>query len=256
MFNNNFQRMIWAPGTELEVILLFGMLLPYLEEDFLIEECHNQFPDLIIKTKDGQEIRAEFELFSSHFREHKHDPNQCELIICWKNNWPECPSNIKVIELSKETEKLKFSIIKNPNEYKYKKTLWDEVSFFSQVPPDHLKLIRELHDFCLKLGLRIEYGKGDKIPSFTVHLVSEMAPSKAFLGVYSNGKIWPLFGEDLLTKRVALQFKNIFKRISRLEKTIDDKKWIEFILANESELQIVKDAISWIASLDWKLIRG
>ena len=28
------------------------------------------------------------------------------MIICWKHNWPECPANIEVLELSKVLEKL------------------------------------------------------------------------------------------------------------------------------------------------------
>lgn len=251
--DDDFQGMIWAPGSELEVVLLFA-LLPYLGKNYLIDECRGQFPDCILKTKDGQEMRAEFELFSSHFKDHGHDPTQCDVIVCWKHNWPECP--IEVLDLSQSVKNLKPSIIANPNDYKYKKTLWDEVSFFAKVPPRHMAFIRELHDSCLSHGLRIEYGKGDRIPSFTVHLVAPMAPSKAFLGVYANGKVWPLFGDDVLTPEVASQFKNTFRRIPRQEKTIGTKKWKEFVLENEGELQIVKDAISWIAGLDWRQIRG
>ena len=31
-------------------------------------------------------------------------PNKCDLIVCWENNWPECP--LEVIELKTEFERL------------------------------------------------------------------------------------------------------------------------------------------------------
>ena len=24
----------------------------------------------------------------------------CDLIVCWRHNWPECPENLEVLELS------------------------------------------------------------------------------------------------------------------------------------------------------------
>ena len=41
----------------------------------------------------------EFEYESRNFLRHLHDPSQCDIIVCWKHNWPECP--LEVIELSK-----------------------------------------------------------------------------------------------------------------------------------------------------------
>jgi hypothetical protein len=28
-----------------------------------------------------------------------HDPSKCDLIVCWRHNWPECP--LEVLELRK-----------------------------------------------------------------------------------------------------------------------------------------------------------
>ena len=36
---------------------------------------------------------------------HMHDPNGCDIIVCWEHNWPECP--LEVIELKKEIAKLR-----------------------------------------------------------------------------------------------------------------------------------------------------
>ena len=45
----------------------------------------------------------EFELYSGNFIG-KHDPNKCDLIVCWINNWENPPQNIKILEL-KEVHK-------------------------------------------------------------------------------------------------------------------------------------------------------
>jgi hypothetical protein len=48
--------------------------------------------------------RIEFEFKASNFVEHGHDPAQCDFIVCWENDWPDCP--LKVIELKKEILRL------------------------------------------------------------------------------------------------------------------------------------------------------
>lgn len=44
-------------------------------------------------------VRIELEYESRNFLLHGHDIGGCDLIVCWKDNWPSCP--IEVIELSK-----------------------------------------------------------------------------------------------------------------------------------------------------------
>jgi hypothetical protein len=53
-----------------------------------------------------QRLNAEFEQESRNFLIHKHDPNECDMLICWVHNWPECPEWIEVVELSREVRKL------------------------------------------------------------------------------------------------------------------------------------------------------
>jgi len=31
---------------------------------------------------------------------HRHNPDDCDVIVCWRHNWAEYPANIEVIELS------------------------------------------------------------------------------------------------------------------------------------------------------------
>ena len=42
-------------------------------------------------------VRIEFELKSRTFHDHGHNAEHCDLIVCWEDNWPECP--VEVLEL-------------------------------------------------------------------------------------------------------------------------------------------------------------
>jgi hypothetical protein len=48
-----------------------------------------------------QRCRIEFEYESKNFLRHGHDPKKCDVIVCWRHNWKECPEEIEVIELSR-----------------------------------------------------------------------------------------------------------------------------------------------------------
>ena len=48
---------------------------------------------------------AEFEFRAKNFQLHGHDPVGCDVVICWENDWPECP--MEVIELKDVVERLK-----------------------------------------------------------------------------------------------------------------------------------------------------
>jgi hypothetical protein len=41
-----------------------------------------------------QRLKIEFEKDSRNFQKHGHDPNGCDLIVCWEHNWPECPVEV------------------------------------------------------------------------------------------------------------------------------------------------------------------
>lgn len=64
---------------------------------FGVLDSQEGFPDLVLKTATGGCVRAEVEVNSSNFVAHGHDTNGCDLIICWKHNWPECPLPVLVI---------------------------------------------------------------------------------------------------------------------------------------------------------------
>ena len=51
-----------------------------------------------------QKIRIEFEYESRNFLRHLHNANGCDLIVCWKHNWPECP--LEVLELREAVKRV------------------------------------------------------------------------------------------------------------------------------------------------------
>jgi hypothetical protein len=102
----NFGGLAYAPVNEQGVVFLFGMICREL--GYVVEIVKPAFPDCEAKRqlRPGiwQRVRIEFEFRSRTFRTHGHDPDQCDLIVCWENNWPECP--IEVLELKSALQRL------------------------------------------------------------------------------------------------------------------------------------------------------
>jgi hypothetical protein len=72
-----------------------------VEQGFLVTRIQNEYPDgeamRKVDKERWQRVRIEFEFESRNFRAHNHDPKECDLIVCWAHNWPECP--LPVLEL-------------------------------------------------------------------------------------------------------------------------------------------------------------
>jgi len=70
----------------------------------LIEKIHQGYPDAIVLDSRGKEKRIEFEFDSADFLKDmemgKHDPEKCDVIVCWKDGWGATrPSRPKMVEL-------------------------------------------------------------------------------------------------------------------------------------------------------------
>ena len=99
----DWRPMTNAPVNELGVMVLFGMVAAGL--GLQVESVQGKFPDCIAKRQVApgkwQHLRIEFEYESKNFKLHGHDPKGCDMIVCWKHNWKDCPAEIEVVELSK-----------------------------------------------------------------------------------------------------------------------------------------------------------
>jgi hypothetical protein len=99
-------EMAHEPVNELGVVFVFGMLVRRL--GFVVHRIQPGFPDCEAMREVArgvwQRVRIEFEFESRNFLKHRHRKDQCDLIICWRHNWPECPKGLEVLELSKLLE--------------------------------------------------------------------------------------------------------------------------------------------------------
>lgn len=90
-----------GPVNEAGVIYLFGTLSYQL--GYVVTRIQKEFPDCeamrIVDEDRWQRVLIEFEWESRNFVRHLHNVNGCDMIVCWKHNWPECP--LEVLELRK-----------------------------------------------------------------------------------------------------------------------------------------------------------
>jgi len=103
----DFRGLRHAPVNELGVVFLFGSIANEL--GFEVESVQAGFPDCLAKRKlkkeKWQNVKIEFEFKASNFLLHKHNQNECDMIICWENDWRNSP--IEVISLKDVLVELK-----------------------------------------------------------------------------------------------------------------------------------------------------
>lgn len=105
----SFRGLRHAPVNEQGVVYLFGMIA--YELGFLVEAIHTSYPDCeakrcVVRNRERwQRVYIEFEYRSSNFRDHGHDPARCNLVVCWENDWADCP--VEILELRRAIDELK-----------------------------------------------------------------------------------------------------------------------------------------------------
>jgi hypothetical protein len=89
-----------APTNEAGVIFLFGAMCRKL--GYAVTRIQSAFPDCnaMREVEPGrwQPVLVEYEFESKNFLLHQHAISECDVIVCWRHNWPGCP--LEVIELS------------------------------------------------------------------------------------------------------------------------------------------------------------
>ena len=107
----DFRGLRHEPVNEQGVVLLFGMVAKEL--GYIVEAVQSAFPDCEAKRQIGpnrwQRVHLEFEFESRNFRDHGHSPAGCDVIVCWRHNWPDCPSHLEILELSSLIQSLPHS---------------------------------------------------------------------------------------------------------------------------------------------------
>ena len=97
----DFRGLRHEPVNEQGVVFLFGMVAREL--GYMVEAVQAGFPDCEAKRQvesgKWQRVRIEFEFDSRTFRDHGHPSQGCDVIVCWRHNWPDCPAELEVLEL-------------------------------------------------------------------------------------------------------------------------------------------------------------
>lgn len=98
----DFRGLRHEPVNEQGVVFLFGVVAKEL--GYMVEALQAGYPDCEAKRQVApgrwQRVRIEFEFESRNFRDHGHPPDGCDVIVCWRHNWPDCPNQIEVVDLS------------------------------------------------------------------------------------------------------------------------------------------------------------
>jgi hypothetical protein len=99
----DFRGVRHAPVDIGGVIFLFGMIAREL--GFLVEALSSGFPRCEAKRQlaPGRwaRLRIEFELESRHFHDAGRNPATVDLIICWRDTWPNRPASLDVLALDR-----------------------------------------------------------------------------------------------------------------------------------------------------------
>lgn len=102
----SLEPMAMAPENEQGVVFLFGVMAREL--GFVVIKLRPGFPDCeaFRRLPNGkwQRVRIEFEFQSRNFLLHGHNPNGCDLIVCWEHDWEGC--SVEVLELKSRGRRL------------------------------------------------------------------------------------------------------------------------------------------------------
>ena len=98
-----FRGVRHAPVDVGGVIFLFGMVAREL--GFNVEAMSSGFPRCEAKRQVAAgkwaRLRIDFELESRQFRDAGRNPAACDLIVCWRDTWPDRPASLDVLALDR-----------------------------------------------------------------------------------------------------------------------------------------------------------
>ncbi len=98
-----FRGVRHAPVDVGGVIFLFGMVAREL--GFNVEAMSSGYPRCEAKRQIAPgkwaRLRIDFELESRHFRDAGRHPGSCDLIVCWRDTWPDRPASLDVLSLER-----------------------------------------------------------------------------------------------------------------------------------------------------------
>jgi len=282
-----FRGLLFEPSYENEVVLLFGLLTPYLRDNFVIDYFSGSFPDCLM-IRNGERIGVEFEVLASDFYAHKHnrDPNlpKCKMVVCWRNNLQqktiekngkkflkvvskgqehhiEILALKEIVEQLKEERSLRFILMgKRPNPEQA-----GEERFFNQLKGNvkaKYSLVLRLYDFVKqKEEFEVRWGCGRHWFTLNFHVKKwNVAP----INIEGNGRVWigyagnPAISPWELPNETQEKLRPMFNHDKPKRGKQVLPKWAAVPLKNYEDLDKIKKAIEILAedskkySLLWK----
>jgi hypothetical protein len=221
----NFRGLVYSPINENGVIFIFGKIIEDL--NMYIEEIKTGFPDCIGRRFSGrgwEKVFIEFEFKSSHFEEHGHNPEECDIIVCWEHDWPDCP--IEVIELRDVIKTLPAKPIMRPD---VKPTQYDIEDLFNRKKVnENVKKLYQRFDIEVK-------SMNDEIWSKVAKTaVSYYSPERVFVYTFFRQQS---INFDLFTRGEKIE------GVQNYELAKGGAKWGKIKLKNEKELPKVLAAV-------------
>jgi hypothetical protein len=243
--------MRYAPTSEQEVVVLFALLLPHLPFRLELDEVREEFPDCLAwrVNDDGTqtEVRIEFELYASNFKEHGHKSEDCDLIVCWEDNvsgYDDLPPRLALRPLA---EKASPPVIDLPLRPKYPDKVWDTESFLAACPDGLRPIHEQLLTWAKDVGQVIS-GRGAKIPSWTFAVSLDDGPPRKLFGVYADGTIWLYRCPELPVDRMV-RYAQCLQWAPKLKAALaSGKLWFEVGIQDEGVLPALRAAICEIHS--------
>lgn len=239
----------YTPTSEQEVVVLFTLLLPDLPMRLELDEIREKFPDCLAwkVAEDGTRspLRIEFELYASHFRLHGHDPDGCDLIVCWEDDVPDF--SVDRLELRPLVEKAAPPVIAVPLRPKYQATNWTETTFLSECAIEERQAQRELLSWARKRCGEVVLGKGDRVASWRFLIPLPNRRTCTLFGVNADGTFWPHW------QRLPSDLGELYTRGLRQSPTFKaaieaGKAWCVARLSDEVALSTLQAAVTAVTS--------
>lgn len=96
---------LFEPSNELGVIALFAKYHEDLGFPYIVK-VSDAFPDVSVIGDDGEYREIEFEYRSQNFATHNHDPEECDYVVCWIEDWGDPSDAVEIVSLKEKLEEL------------------------------------------------------------------------------------------------------------------------------------------------------
>jgi len=207
-------------GSEIEVRAAFDKFHAELGYPKILK-TRDSFPDYELEDENGRLIRAEAEHRSSGAQAHENIENECDLIICWEDDWPE--RKIPCLELSRH-------IVQQRKFHGFEKNeldgVWDSVKRLRNIGNKRGSLLDDLRDLV----------RTDKIHSYSTNFLGDIFGGTMELRFWLDG--WEKKNQEApIGAKVDFELSNanVFADIPlELVKELSVDQWKD--IAEESKL--------------------